>query len=197
MSVFRNEHPKRRNITKEVSNYRKHRDDLKKDYLDRCGYCNSIDTWRFVWFEIDHFVPQKYLKTIKDTDYFNLVYACRSCNNAKRAKWPSMDEKIHNVNDEGFIDPCDDEYANQFKRTDKGRIVPDTKLGQWIYNELKLYKPQHEIIWKMEEMNNLIDEIEQVLDGNPNASQDLKDKLLECYRAFRKYVQQLSEVGLQ
>ena len=62
MSVFRLENPKRRNITTTISGYRKHKDNLKKDFLNRCGYCDSIDTWRFVWFEIDHFVPQKYVR---------------------------------------------------------------------------------------------------------------------------------------
>ena len=194
MSGFRDKTPKRRNITTIVSHYRKHKANLKIDYLDRCGYCNSVDTWRFEWFEIDHFVPQKYLKTITDTDYVNLVYACRSCNNSKRAKWPTKDEKKYNENDEGFIDPCDDEYAQQFDRAANGRILPKTKIGQWMYNALKLYKPQHEIIWSINELDKLIDQIEQILEKQPN--QKLKDKQLECYREFRKYVKKLSEVGL-
>ncbi|MEE9361645.1 MAG: HNH endonuclease signature motif containing protein [Cellulophaga sp.] len=194
MSVFRLENPKRRNITTEVSGYRKHKDDLKKDYLGRCGYCNSIDTWRFIWFEIDHFVPHKYMKTIKETDYFNLVYACRSCNNAKRAKWPTMDEKIHNKNEEGFIDPCDDKYSVQFGRTDLGRILPNTQIGQWMYNAMKLYKPQHEIIWAMAELDELIQEIESVLKEKPN--DELKDRLLDCYRGFMEYSKKLSNAGL-
>ncbi|MFD0860577.1 HNH endonuclease [Sungkyunkwania multivorans] len=194
MSEFRAKTPKRRNITTTVSNYRKHKDNLKIDYLDRCGYCNSIDTWRFVWFEIDHFVPQKYLKTIKDTDYINLVYACRSCNNSKRAKWPTKDEKKHNENDEGFIDPCDDEYANQFDRTGNGRILPTTNIGHWMYKALKLYKPQHEIIWSLDELDKLIQEIEDILKTKPN--NQLKDKLLDCYREFMAYSKKLSNEGL-
>ena len=194
MSEFRAKTPKRRNITTTVSNYRKHKDNLKIDYLNRCGYCNSIDTWRFVWFEIDHFVPQKYLKTIKNTDYINLVYACRSCNNSKRAKWPTNDEKKHNENDEGFIDPCDDEYANQFDRTDNGRILPTTNIGHWMYKALKLYKPQHEIIWSLDELDKLIQEIEDILKTKPN--NQLKDKLLDCYREFMAYSKKLSNEGL-
>jgi len=194
MNVFRLKNPKRRNITTAVSGYRKHKDDLKKDFLNRCGYCDSIDTWRFVWFEIDHFVPQKYLKTIKETDYINLVYACRSCNNAKRAKWPTKDEKIHNKNDEGFIDPCDDKYSDQFQRTDVGRILPKTTIGQWMYDAMKLYKPQHEIIWSIAELDELIQEIEDVLKEKPN--NELKDRLLYCYRGFMEYSKKLSSEGL-
>lgn len=194
MSVFRTKSPKRRNITTNVASYRHHKNDLKKDYLDRCGYCNSIDTWRNIWFEIDHFVPQMYLKTIAETDYSNLVYSCRSCNNAKRAKWPTKDENLHHENDEGFIDPCDDEYGVQFKRTSAGRILPRTKIGQWMYEELKLYKPQHEIIWSMAELDELIQEIEIILLDKPN--NELKDRLLDCYREFMVYSKKLSSEGL-
>lgn len=194
MNAFRSHTPKRRNITTLVSHYGHHRDDLKLDYQDRCGYCNDINTWRFVWFEIDHLVPQKYLKTIKETDYSNLVYACRSCNNAKRAKWPTQDEKLHNQNDEGFIDPCDEEYNSQFFRLDNGRIIPKTKLGNWMYYSLKFYKPQHEIIYNIELLDKMIDEIEEVINTSPNNI--LSERLNLCYREFRKYVKELSKVGL-
>lgn len=199
MSEFRAKTPKRRNITTSVSHYREHKDDLIIDFSSRCGYCDSINTWRFVWFEIDHFIPQKRNKkkflTIKTPeDYSNLVYSCRSCNNAKRNKWPSDDEKIPNINDEGFIDPCDDEYTNQFDRTAKGRILPTTNIGHWMYNALKLYKPQHEIIWSLDELDKLIQEIEAILKTKPN--NQLKDKLLDCYREFMVYSKKLSNEGL-
>lgn len=193
MNVFREHTPKRRNIMASVSSYRKHRADLKLDYQDRCGYCNSIDTWRFIWFEIDHFVPKKYLKTISDTDYSNLVYSCRSCNNAKRAKWPTGNEKIHNRNNKGFIDPCSKDYNFQFERLKTGAIKPKTKLGEWMYNAMKLYKPQHEIIWNIDLLDKLIEEIEERLSLYSN--DELKNRLLKSYREFRKYVKKLSSVG--
>lgn len=192
MIPFRAETPKRRDIKTVVGKYSDHRDELKKDYKCRCGYCDDIDIWRTVWFEIDHFVPKKYLKTIKDTDYSNLVYACRSCNNAKRAQWPTGDELIHNLNDEGFIDPCDDEYEKQFARYINGRIIHQTQLGKWIYFKLKLHKPQHEIIWQIQELDNLIVECEAVLATIDN--QILKDKLLNLYREYHKYTKQLGSV---
>jgi len=194
MSVFREHTPKRRNISSNVSAYGKHRDDLKLDYIDRCGYCNDVNTWRFIWFEIDHFVPKKHLETISEKDYSNLVYSCRSCNNAKRAKWPTGDEKIHNQNNKGFIDPCNDDYNKQFDRLNTGRIKPKTDLGEWMYNAMKLYKPQHEIIWNIDLLDKLIDEIEEVLSLSPN--EDLTDRLLKGYREFRKYVKNLSNEGL-
>lgn len=192
MIPFRKETPKRRNITTAVSKYSHHKDELKKDYKCRCGYCDDIDVWRTAWFEIDHFVPQKYLKTIKDTDYSNLVYACRSCNNSKSAHWPTGDELVHNKNDEGFIDPCHIDYEKQFQRYDDGRIIYQTRLGEWMYYKLKLHKPQHEIIWQIQELDNLIEECDNVLKTIENDA--LKDKVLGLYREYRKYTKQLGNI---
>jgi uncharacterized protein (TIGR02646 family) len=194
MSVFREDNPKRRPITTAVNNYGDHRSDLRIDFKNRCGYCNDIESYRITWFEIDHFVPKEYLKNINETDYSNLVYSCRSCNNAKRAKWPTKDETIHHQNNIGFIDPCEDNYNNQFNRLNNGRIIPQTKLGSWIYNSLKLYKPQHEFIWNIELLDTLIDEINVVLEHSPNDS--LKERLTLCLLEYRKYVKELGKVGL-
>ena len=195
MSVFRDHTPKRRNITREVSSYGDHRDDLKKDFKDRCGYCNDIDNWRFIWFEIDHFIPKtrnkKPFLTIKtETDFSNLVYSCRSCNNAKRNKWPSNDENIPYINDEGFIDPCENEYNNQFNRDKSGRINPKTDLGNWMYKAMKLYKPQHEILWNIEQLHLLIKEIRVLVKENPN-DLDLMNRLIDLYNTYDDYIQKL------
>jgi hypothetical protein len=66
MSIFRAHTPKRRNIIRVVNSHGEHRVDLKLDYINRCGYCNDLDNLRFIWFEIDHFVPRKHkLRQIK------------------------------------------------------------------------------------------------------------------------------------
>lgn len=192
MPLFRKETPKRRNILTVVSNYSEHREDLKKDYKSRCGYCDDVDTWRIFWYELDHFVPKKYLKTIKETDYSNLVYSCRSCNNSKRAHWPTLDEKVHNRNNEGFIDPCDDNYDKQFSRTIDGRIKHETDLGEWMYYKLKLHKPQHEVIWQIESLDNLIEECERLL--ALIESDVLKDRVLNLYKQYRIYTKQISSL---
>jgi hypothetical protein len=195
MSVFRKHTPKRRNITTDVPAYGNHRTDLKKDFKDRCGYCNDIDNWRFIWFEIDHFIPKKRNKiqflTIKtETDYSNLVYSCRSCNNAKRNKWPTNNENTPNDGDKGFIDPCDDEYKKQFERNIAGRILSKTDLGDWMYNAMKLYKPQHEIIWNIEQLHVLIKELRELVVKMPDENK-LKDRLILSYNEYDDYIQKL------
>lgn len=196
MIIFRNHTPKRRNINGEVNTYGDHRENLKYDFKDRCGYCNDIDNWRFIWFEIDHFIPKTMNKkpflTIKiETDYNNLVYSCRSCNNAKRNKWPSNDENVFSINNQGFIDPCDDEYNRQFKRLNSGRIKPNTDLGDYMYNAMKLYKPQHEILWNIEQLYVLIVEIRELVAKSPDADIDLMKRLIKLYNTYDDYIQKL------
>ncbi|MBB6372283.1 HNH endonuclease signature motif containing protein [Chryseobacterium shigense] len=192
MDRFRKATPKRRKIIASVAKYNDHRNDLIIDFDNRCGYCNDIDVWRTVWFELDHFVPKKYLKTIKDTDYSNLVYACRSCNNSKRAHWPTGNEFIHNQNNEGFIDPCEDNYDDQFYRCPDGKIMYHTELGKWMYYKLKFHKPQHEIIYRIEQLDSLIEDCENLL--SVIDSQILKDRMLILYREYRNYTKQLSSI---
>lgn len=193
MGVFRKRTPRRQIILRIVAAHGEHRADLRKDFMRRCGYCDDIDTWRFAWFEIDHFVPRKHLVTIKSTDYNNLVYSCRSCNNAKRAAWPTKSETLHHENDAGFIDPCKDDYNDQFTRSTSGRIIPATRLGQWMYNKLKLYKPQHEIIWNIEELDTLISECKALLATLPEGK--VKDRLLLLHDEYWKYTKQLGDIN--
>jgi|SRR6185437_7235901 len=193
MPVFRKHTPGRRAILKHVRSHTEHREELIKDFQKRCGYCDDVDTWRFAWFEIDHFVPQKHLKTIKSTDYSNLVYSCRSCNNAKRAHWPTGNEHIHNNNYIGFIDPCSAQYNDQFTRSDSGRIIPETAIGEWMYNKLKFYKPQHEIIWNIEQLDLLIDECKVIIQQLPE--NNIKDRLLLLYEEYRSYTKQLGNIN--
>jgi HNH endonuclease len=185
---FRLHTPQRRLINRKVLNYKAHRKDLKIDFLDRCGYCNSLEKWKKAYYEIDHFVPQKYLKSIKKTDYSNLVYSCRSCNNAKRKNWPSGDEKIHNIKNKGFVDPCSSEYNKHFCRSKDGSIIFRTKLGEWMYYSLKLYKPQHKIIWNLESLQESITQIKNIKKTSKN--KHLIKKLQDIYDNFFIYIEE-------
>ena len=194
MPDFRNTTPKRRAITTIVNSHSDHRADLRLDFSERCGYCNALDSWKVTYYEIDHFIPQKRNKmpflTIKsNTDYSNLVYACRSCNNSKRNKWPTNDQNIPNLNNEGFVDPCDDNYNTHFERSSKGRITYSTDLGKWIHNALNFSKPQHEILWNLEELRRMIDEIE-ALNTKINSHPKVQTLLLNTYRNFVSYIDQ-------
>jgi uncharacterized protein (TIGR02646 family) len=180
---FRNRTPKRRSEPKTVTKYSDSKPELCEDFNHRCGYCDDHVYFKTTFYEVDHFVPKGVLVRISETDYSNLVYSCRSCNNAKRQKWPTGDETKHNDGVKGFIDPCSDEYAKQFSRSNKGDIVPETKLGKWMWNAMRLYNPSHRIIWSLEQLRCRIEEME-ALDADNR-------KILELYRMYLQYEDEL------
>ncbi|MGB4775536.1 MAG: HNH endonuclease signature motif containing protein [Daejeonella sp.] len=190
MPSFRDHTPKRRNITRTVITHRDHKPDLKADFISRCGYCNSSDTWKVTYYEVDHFIPEAILTTKANTDYSNLVYSCRSCNNAKRKKWPTNDENFSHRNNEGFIDPCDDEYLNQFSRNNTGEILYNSELGKWMYYALKLHKPQHGVIWNLEQLEPLIAEIKALTDLI-NIPENIKDMIIQVFIKYDNYRNEL------
>jgi hypothetical protein len=196
--TFRDVIPVRRLNPSTVSDYTEHRSDLADDFGNRCGYCNDIYIWRVASFEIDHFIPRNknrrpFLTIKSPTDYSNLVYACRSCNNSKSNKWPTDDENLPNLNDEGFIDPCDTDFDLQFCRLDNGQIRPVTNLGSWMYNALKFYKPQHEVIYNIEQLDILIEESEDLLEkiSDQALAEQIRTVLLNMYRNYKMYTKQL------
>ena len=77
-----------------------------------------------------------------------------------------------------------------------GQIKAITSLGTWMYKELKLYKPQHEFIWNLEELDKIIEESEIILKSTTDETltSDLKDLILDFYRKYRKYTKLLGNL---
>ena len=65
--------------------YESYRDWLRDEFTFRCIYCLHREQWygRSTTFHIDHFVPIAVEEEGK-VEYTNLVYACASCNEAKK-----------------------------------------------------------------------------------------------------------------
>lgn len=183
---LREKTPQRRPNPKKVSRYSESKPELREDFNCRCGHCDDHEFFRDTPYEIDHFVPQGCLKSISLTDYSNLVYSCKSCNNAKRKKWPTGDEKVHNDGHVGFIDSCDEEYSKQFERQPDGSIRPVTDLGKWMWEALKLYKPSHQYIWQLEQIKKKLEELEKYK-SNPEVAM----KISELVYLYFDYLNQL------
>jgi len=203
MPVLREKTPKRQIITKKVGHYTEHKDNLREDFNKRCGYCNDPDFFRSTYYEIDHFIPKIFLKEIfpikeeyenKEQEYSNLVYSCRSCNNAKGDKWPTRSMEMHNKDNTGFIDPCKSEYDKQFERNENGEIISLTELGNWIYKTLKLWKSEHSIIWHLDELKKKIDEIEKIIAEKDSVEKERLEKILCSFlKNYYRYHNQLME----
>ena len=55
---------------------------------------------------------------------------------------------------------------------------------------MKLYKPQHNILWNIEQLDMICQDFEEKLAGNPNELV-IKDKLLECLLEYRNFSKRL------
>ena len=171
--------PERRPNPGKYADYHAYKDSLREDFHCRCGYCDDQDYFSDVPYQIDHFVPKAALKTIAENDYGNLVYSCRRCNRAKWDKWPTGDEYRHNDGKEGFIDPCNPSYDQQFERNDRGEIIPVTALGDWMWMEMDLGNPAHRIIWTLAHIRKELDCVRKLA----GAAEDAKVKTL-CNKYF-------------
>lgn len=202
MIPFREQTPSRRPTpTKNpTTDWGEHKGDLKIDFHDRCGYCDSYDGYRHTYFEVDHFVPKDFLKKnggMTLTFYPNLVYSCRFCNNAKRAKWPSQSATTYNDGNEGFVDPCDKDYDNHFYRTSDGAIMWKTNLGKWMFtNAFKFDERQAaiKILWNLNQLEKTINALAVILNTYDEKSDEyktVKHKIGDfCFEYF-KYHQEL------
>ena len=97
--------------------YRRYRPWLRDEFTFRCVYCLKREEWGLVRgvYNLDHFRPQA-RNPKAALDYGNLLYACISCNSAKR------DLPVPN--------PCDCMLDGQVLVQDDGRIeaaTPDAK----------------------------------------------------------------------
>jgi 5-methylcytosine-specific restriction endonuclease McrA len=147
-----------RTCTRTYASYRSFKRPLQADFNSRCGYCDAPDSWDggYKHYHIDHFIPKTQLRTITQNEYRNLVYACFSCNNSKGEDWPSANEAIAIIRNQGYIDPCLSRYDKQFYREKLGDIVSKTKVGQYMLEKLKLGLKRHAIIWILDKLDQQI-----------------------------------------
>lgn len=161
IKVFRT-HTIIRSNPRPCNNYSAYRHILQEDFHHRCAYCNLRDTSITTPFEIDHFVPKKECKKANRSDlisdYRNLVYACKKCNNAKRAQFVG-DLSDDVPTNELFYDPVDTDYNAIFYRSDRGTIEATTDKGKDQINRLKLFRPIHSLAWVCEETSDLIERL--------------------------------------
>lgn len=171
--------PSRRKSVAE-KRYNSYKNELKEDFNHRCGYCDDYVGYRNTYYEIDHFIPKSLLPESRHNNYGNLVFSCRYCNNSKRDKWPTGNINQFNDGVKGFIDPCDDDYSAQFKRSKSGDIVPITELGRCMFRSLMLGRKRHSVLWCIDKLSFIIDKFDEL-------GLDKKEKYMDLYIGINKY----------
>ena len=189
MDDFRKTIPVRRGNAPNVKTYHEYKPLLREDFHERCGYCGDHEFFRDTFYEIDHFVP-KTIAPERNKDYSNLVYSCRTCNNSKRAKWPTKKADKPNNGNEGWVDPCDNDYSKQFERLSDGSVKSKTILGQWMWRELSLGNPIHRLKWSLEQLRiELIKAISLDI-SNVEEGKQIQE-LLGCYMKLEEQLKGL------
>lgn len=163
---------------------------LKKDFCGRCAYCNLSDETITTPFEVDHFIPRAVFKQERmdlDTDYTNLVYSCKKCNNAKRHQF---DGDIHSINptNELFYDPTQVDYNDIFYRNELGAIDSDDDKGKNSITRLKLYRPIHILSWICEELYETAEKLEVAIksESDTKRKRTLEAALNKLNNQYRK-----------
>lgn len=164
---------------------------LAEDFGHRCAYCNDSEIYGggFRAYHVEHFAPKEKFPELR-FDYDNLLYACPWCNRAKWDKWPSDDPKITVVGDEGFVDPCTEEYDKHLKRLSDGSIVGITPLGKYIQEALQLYLRRHAIAHNMDKLKQKVYELRESIKADKLVGKDCSKKEAALYlveQDFFKY----------
>ena len=125
---------------------------LAIDFNGRCAYCDDRDFYYGGTrsFQVEHFAPKGKFPALKYV-YENLLYSCPYCNRAKSDAWPSDDSSVNIVDNEGFVNPCSDEYDQHLERIPSGEIIARTKLGTYMRTKLKLYLRRHVLFFKIDQ----------------------------------------------
>lgn len=178
-----------RTCNKKHKHYKSYKKFLKKDFHNRCAYCN---TWDFIieplGFAIDHYVPRKTFKNIDktfDNNYNNLMYVCPKCNREKSDKFKGNTDNLEIKNDL-FYNPVEKDYNEIFFRNQFGGIDSEDKKARGIIKELKLYRPLYNFAWLLEKLINTREKIKSRIEEQ-EISTEKKEKLEECLAKINDY----------
>lgn len=158
------EHDIRRTCTERFDTPKSYRPYLQKDFQGRCCYCNMPEELVTVPYHVEHFIPEKVFKGIRDelkTDYNNLMWSCPKCNLSKGDQYKGNiydDSKIENAL---FYNPVETDYNGIFYRNELGGIDSDDSKGREMIKLLKLYRPVHNFAWLLERMEKLCGQLEE------------------------------------
>jgi hypothetical protein len=177
---FRDTSPSRNYTGKELTDYKRYKDSLEKDFCKRCGYTYCQQDWFGGKrnFQIDHFKP-KSIHPELETKYSNLVYSCSYVNRAKS-------------DDIGtYIDPCDIDYNEHFYRDELGNIYPveTSDSAKYMYKKLKLYLKRYSIIWMLEQLEIKKEHLWKLIEEHEDPdAKDLYILIDRQYVNYKKYL---------
>ncbi len=111
------------------ADYESYRPWLRDEFSFRCVYCLRREVWtiRRGNFVVEHILPQKWYP-LHEFDYDNLLYACQSCNAAKR--------------DRLVPDPLSVLVASDVQVDENGTLFTKSPAAQHLVRKLGLNGPE-------------------------------------------------------
>lgn len=92
---------------------------------------------------IDHHRPLRgpYAQPQLESEYSNLYWTCRECNDNKSDTWPTPDEEVLGMK---FLDPCTPEgdHDVHWKSLPDGSLKHLTTIGEYTIEHLLLWRDQ-------------------------------------------------------
>ncbi len=177
---------------------RSNKERLIIDFEHKCAYCDDDDkyTGGSKAYHVEHFAPKEKFPKLEFT-YDNLLYACPYCNISKSDKWPSDDSNISVVENEGFINPCTEEYNEHLKREEDGSISYISPVGEYMYYNLKLYLQRHQLIYNISRVHKKLKEVRKEKERRKNLHrpvEDLERMYKDLCEVFFEYYDIFTEV---
>jgi uncharacterized protein (TIGR02646 family) len=170
---------------------------LASDFDHKCAYCDDWDKYSggYNSYHVEHFAPKEKFKELEFV-YDNLLYSCPYCNISKSNKWigSTADESV--VGNQGFIDPCTDEYYEHLERDDDGNIAHLSPIGEYMYFELKLYLKRHFILYNLDRIRLRRIALKEKIEEKERKGEDVST-LNEVYNVLCKVFCEYYELFLQ
>jgi hypothetical protein len=119
------------------ADYARYRPFLRHDFLQRCAYCERPEAavGGEAHCEIDHHQPAALFPQLR-SEYTNLYYCCRDCNNRKANKWPALADEARGRR---FSDPCaEDLYILHAVESGGGVLRWKTECGRFTIDAIRL-----------------------------------------------------------
>ena len=173
------EHEIKRTCDEKFDKYSKYKPYFKKDFQERCCYCNMPSELLTIPYHVEHFIPIKAFEGKKDsllTEYENLMWACPKCNLSKGDKYKGDFLTSSKIENELFYNPVETDYNDIFFRNEIGGIDSEDAKGREMIKLLKLYRPIHNLAWLIERLEKLALNLEQAA---RQETDEVRKKLLE------------------
>lgn len=205
------EHEIKRTCDEKFDKYSKYKPYLKKDFQERCCYCNMSSELLTIPYHVEHFIPIKAFEGKKEsllTEYENLMWACPKCNLSKGDKYKGDFLTSSKIENELFYNPVETDYNDIFFRNEIGGIDSEDAKGREMIKLLKLYRPIHNLAWLIERLEKLALNLEQAAKQETDEERKklLEDAMgkvaLECVKKSKLFRavyngRQFAEVGVE